>query len=93
MTTPNTAPGHAVQMIAALAPAPHTELGTPSPEQWRSQLQMIADRVWAEAFYAGAAWNSSITTPKFMVVTEAERDRLEATLPSTVVTDCGAGPG
>lgn len=48
------------------------------PPEARSQhlvadSRALAAKIWAEAFHAGAAWSQSITTQRFLVVTEAER--------------------
>jgi hypothetical protein len=71
------APDHLVSLIGAIAPRPHHLNGRPTDEQWRDQLQRVADRIWAEAFHAGAALGLSLQTPQpMLLVTEEERARL-----------------
>ncbi len=71
------APDHLVGLIAAIAPRPHRPSGHPSEEEWRAQLKQVADRIWAEAFHAGAGVGLSLQTPQpMLLVTEEERANL-----------------
>lgn len=85
MTDRNAAPGHLVGLLAAIAPRPVHPSGEPDAEQWQAHLQLVTDRIWAEAWLAGASYGLTLQRPRpMLVVTAEERDRLLAELPAAV---------
>lgn len=78
------APAQMVHLVHGVAPRPMHPTGEPTVGQWQAQLQLVADKIWAEAWHAGAVWGQSIAAvPGMLVVTPEERDRM--------VRDFGAG--
>ncbi len=56
------APEHVIDMLAGVMRQPAVTPASPAPDsvayarRARAEAQIYADRIWAEAFHAGAAW-------------------------------------
>ena len=62
------APDHLMRLVHGIAPQPHPDpTGSPTQEQWAWQVRRVADQIWREAWFSGAAHVVS-TRPGQLVV-------------------------
>lgn len=75
--TPGKAPQHLVEILAQVIPIASLTFGPPGSDEYRNaamtQAQGYADRIWMEAWHAGAVW-ATATRPVRLEMSAAALD-------------------